>query len=321
MYARLYRQLFRIRRTEEEIARVYPTDKIKSPIHLSIGQEAVCVAVCDALRRDDVAFGTHRSHALYLAKGGDLKKMVAELYGKATGCAKGKGGSMHLIDPSVGVMSTSAVMGVSDSHAVGYAWALLLRRKDAVVLSVSGDGFVEEGAVPEAWNFAALKRVPVLFLCENNGYSIHTPLRDRQSADNIYERARAFGIPAQRIGSGDIFEIREAAAKAVDEIRRSGGPRFLECTTYRWREHVGPNEDYGAGYRSKSEAAPWMSNDAVARVGALLAPEVREAIERAVLDEIREAFEFAEASPFPAPEELYTDMFAETWHGALTHLR
>ena len=320
-HARLYRQLFRIRRTEEEVARVYPNDKIKSPIHLSIGQEAVSVAVCEALRPDDVVFGTLRGHALYLAKGGDLKKMIAELYGKATGCAKGKGGSMHLIDTTAGVMSTAAIMGTSDSHAVGYAWAMKLQGKDTVVLSVSGDGFIEEGAVPEAWNFAALKKIPVLFLCENNGYAIHTHLRDRQPADNISERARAFGIPAERVEDGDIFKVHDAARKAVDEIRSGGGPRFLECMTYRWREHVGPNEDYGAGYRSRSEAEPWMAKDQVTRVGALLTSEVRQAIEHEVLAEIEEAFEFAEASPFPAPAELYTDMFQEARHGALTHIR
>src|SRR6266550_5975186 len=149
MIERFYRALYRIRRVEEEIAAVYPTDKIKSPVHLSIGQEAVSVGVCEALGRDDVVFGTYRSHALYLAKGGDLQKMIAELYGKATGCAKGKGGSMHLIDVDAGVMGTSAVVGTTIPQAVGYAYAMKVQRRDTVVASFFGDGSAEEGAFHE----------------------------------------------------------------------------------------------------------------------------------------------------------------------------
>ncbi|MBY0512547.1 MAG: thiamine pyrophosphate-dependent dehydrogenase E1 component subunit alpha, partial [Gemmataceae bacterium] len=161
MHARLYRSLYRIRRLEEEVARAYPTDKIKSPVHLSIGQEAVSVGVCDALRPQDVVFGTYRGHALYLAKGGDMRAMVAELYGKATGCARGKGGSMHLIDPEAGVMGTSAVVGTTIANAAGYAYALKTRRSDAAVISFFGDGATEEGVFSETLNFAALKRLPV----------------------------------------------------------------------------------------------------------------------------------------------------------------
>ncbi len=320
-YVRLYRSLFRIRRTEEEVARVYPTDKIKSPVHLSIGQESVSVGVCETLRPDDVVFGTYRSHALYLAKGGDLKKMIAELYGKATGCARGKGGSMHLIDTAAGVMGTGAIVGTPAPHAVGYAWAMKLQGRDTVAVSMSGDAATEEGAMPESWSFAVLKKLPVLFVCENNFWAVYTPLSARQPSNSIYERARAYGIPAELVEDGDIFKIHEAAKKAVDEIRHGGGPRFLECMVYRWREHVGPNEDYNAGYRSRSEAEPWMANDQVKRVGELLPAEVREAIEEEVLAEIREAFEFAEASPFPNPEDLYTDVVAEARHGAFTNLR
>ncbi|MFC1461941.1 thiamine pyrophosphate-dependent dehydrogenase E1 component subunit alpha, partial [Verrucomicrobiota bacterium] len=150
MYDRIYRSLYRIRRVEEEIARIYPTDKIKSPIHLSIGQEAISVGVCEALQPQDVVFGTYRSHALYLAKGGDLRKMIAELYGKATGCCKGKGGSMHLADVEHGVMGTSAVVGTTIPNAVGYAYALKYQRKNSVVASFFGDGAVEEGVFHES---------------------------------------------------------------------------------------------------------------------------------------------------------------------------
>src|SRR5205807_463709 len=196
MHARLYRALLRIRRVEEEVARVYPTDRIKSPVHLSIGQEAVSVGVCEALRPDDVVFGTYRGHAMYLAKGGDLNAMVAELYGRSTGCTRGKGGSMHLIDPEAGVLGTSAVVGTTIANAAGYAYALKLRRSDAVVVSFFGDGATEEGVFAETLNFAVLKRLPVLFVCENNGYAIHTQQTRRQGKPDIRGRAEAFGMPA-----------------------------------------------------------------------------------------------------------------------------
>ncbi len=312
MHDRLYRSLYRIRRVEEEVARIYPTDKIKSPVHLSIGQEAVSVGICEALRPDDVVFGTYRGHALYLAKGGDLRRMVAELYGKATGCAKGKGGSMHLIDVQAGMMGTSAVVGTTIPHAVGYAYAMRLAGSDRIVASFFGDGAADEGVLYESLNFAALKRLSVLFVCENNSYSIHSHQRTRQPRSNIWERAEAFGIPAVRIEDGDIFTIHAAAADASRDLRAPrSGPRFLEVMTYRWREHVGPNEDFYAGYRSREEAEPWFAGDQVGRLGAMLNPATRVQIEREVEREIQDAFEFAERSPFPEGVELYVDVFKE----------
>jgi TPP-dependent pyruvate/acetoin dehydrogenase alpha subunit len=308
---RFYRSLYLIRRVEEEIARVYPTDKIKSPVHLAIGQEAVSVGVCAALAPGDVVSGTYRSHALYLAKGGDLGRMLAELYAKATGCAGGKGGSMHLVDHAAGVLGTSAVVGTTIPIAVGYAYASKVRGRDTVVASVFGDGAVEEGVFHESLNFAALRKIPVLFVCENNFYAIHSPQRTRQSTLDLVGRVRSYGIGAERIESGDVREIAERSAVAVAEIRGGGGPRFLECLTYRWKEHVGPSEDFNAGYRSRREAEPWFERDEVARVGARLGETVRRAIEAEVEAEIRLAFEFAEASPVPDPAELHTDVFHE----------
>ena len=164
MNDKIYRALYRIRRVEEEIINVYSTDKIKSPVHLSIGQEAVSVGACLALEPKDIVFGTYRGHALYLAKGGNLKRMIAELYGKATGCAKGKGGSMHLIDVSAGVMGGSAVVGTTIANAIGYAYALKYQKKDSVVVSFFGDGAVDEGVFHESLNFAALKKLPIVFI-------------------------------------------------------------------------------------------------------------------------------------------------------------
>jgi TPP-dependent pyruvate/acetoin dehydrogenase alpha subunit len=312
MHDKFYRSLYRIRRAEEEIARVYPTDKIKSPVHLSIGQESVSVGVCAALRADDVVCGTYRGHALYLAKGGDLKAMIAELYGKATGCAKGKGGSMHLIEPKARMMGTSAVVGTTIPHAVGYAYALKLQRKDSIAVSFFGDGAVEEGVYHESLNFAALKKLPVIFVCENNSYAIHTHVLRRQLSSNICERARTYGMPAECINDGDVLRIYERA-KSMVEALRSGkpGPFFLECLTYRWKEHVGPNDDFHLGYRTKEEAEPWKKNDQVTRLAAMVEPARRAQIESEVEAEIAEAFAFAEASPFPGPEELLTDAFKE----------
>lgn len=312
MKERFYRSLYRIRRVEEEVARIYPTDKIKSPVHLSIGQEAVAVGVCEALRSDAVVFGTYRGHAFYLAHGGDLKKMLAELYGKATGATKGKGGSMHLIDTDHGVMGTSAVVGTTIPQAVGYALALTLQKRDSIVVSVFGDGAVEEGVFHESLNFAALKRLPVIFICENNFYAIHTPQLARQSTANICELAQAYGIPAERIDDGDVFTIYQKVKETVDALQSGQpGPRFFEVWTYRWREHVGPNEDFHVGYRSRSEAESWFQRDPVKVVGGMLSGEARKRIEREVEAEISEAFAFAEESSFPEASELYTDMFKE----------
>ncbi len=307
---RLYRSLYRIRRTEEEVIGIYPTDKIKSPVHLSIGQEAVSVGVCDTLRRDDIVFGTYRGHALYLAKGGDLKAMIAELFGKATGCAKGKGGSMHLVDINVGVMGGSAVVATTVPQAVGYAYGFQLQHKDNVVVSFFGDGAVEEGVFHESMNFAALKKLPLIFLCENNLYAIHSRQEARQSGVDICHFARAYDMPAERIEDNDVLAIRDRVGTAVREIRGGApGPRFFECMTYRWKEHVGPNDDYTFGYRSLEEARPWVEGDQVKRLAEMLgrdAARINTEVER----EIAEAFAFAEASPFPPANDLDTDVFA-----------
>jgi 2-oxoisovalerate dehydrogenase E1 component len=306
---RIFRSLYRIRRVEEEIARVYPSDVIKSPVHLSIGQEAVSVGLCEALRPDDAVFGSYRSHALYLAKGGDLRAMIAELYGKDTGCARGKGGSMHLIDVSAGMFGASAVVGTTIPHAVGYAYALRLRRGKRIAAAVFGDGALDEGVFYESLNFAALKKLPVLFLCENNGYAIHTHQRLRQRRPDACARAEALGIEAERIEDGDVLRIAERARAAADALRAGSGPRFLECLTYRWKEHVGPNDDWQLGYRAREEAEPWVKSDQVPRLAALLPPAATERIRSEVEAEIADAFRFAEQSPVPRPEELHTDLY------------
>jgi TPP-dependent pyruvate/acetoin dehydrogenase alpha subunit/nucleoside-diphosphate-sugar epimerase len=309
---RLYRSLFRIRRVEEEIARVYPTDRIMSPVHLSIGQEAVSVAVCEALRPGDVVFGSYRSHALFLAKGGDLKGMIAELYGKAAGVAKGKAGSMHLVDPAAGVMGASAVVGTTIPHAAGYALACRIRGEPRVTACFFGEGAVEEGVFHETLNFASLKKLPVLFVCENNGYAIHSRQSDRQATADVCALARAHGLPAESFDEMDVYRLLARAAQAAEEMRaEKSGPVFFECRCYRWMEHVGPREDFDSGYRSQSEAEPWIAADPLKSVASHLPEDTVRRIEKEVEEEIDEAFEFAEASPFPPPSELYADLYGQ----------
>jgi TPP-dependent pyruvate/acetoin dehydrogenase alpha subunit len=311
MHEQLFRSIYGIRRLEEEVARVYPSDKIKSPVHLSIGQEAVSVGICSALAPHDVVFGTYRGHALYLAKGGDLKRMVAELFGKVTGCTKGKGGSMHLIAPEQGVMGTSAVVGTTIANAIGYAYALRYSRSNSIVASFFGDGATEEGVFAESLNFAVLKRLPILFVCENNQYAIHTHQSRRQGTPAICARAQAHGLPAERINGNDVFLVCERAQEVVAQVRAGTGPWFLEILTYRWKEHVGPGEDYHLGHRSEEEAAPWVASDPVRRLAEAIEPLRRIRIEKEVEEEIAAAFAFAEASPFPQAEELLQDVFKE----------
>jgi TPP-dependent pyruvate/acetoin dehydrogenase alpha subunit len=306
---RLYRAMKRIRHVEEEIARLYPSDKIKSPVHLSIGQESVAVGICDALRADDVVSGTYRGHAAYLAKGGSLPALMAELYGKVDGCAAGKGGSMHLVDMEHFILGTSAVVGSTIPVAVGYALAMKREGSGRVVACFFGDGATEEGVFAESLNFAALKHLPVLFVCENNQYAIHTHTSRRWATDQLCARVATYGIPVEQVADGDVLAIRERASKAYAAMRDGGGPAFLECRTYRWREHVGPGEDYDAGYRRRAELEEWQRRDQIARLAAMLAPAERGTIDAGIAAEVAAAVDFAEKSPFPPVEQLKTDVF------------
>ena len=308
---RIYRSLRLIRRVEEEIARVYSSDKIKSPVHLSIGQEAISVGVCDALLPNDVTTMTYRSHATYLAKGGDLKGMMAELYGKETGCGRGKAGSMHLVDMTHNAVGASAVVATTIPIAVGYALAMKREAKGRVTAAFFGDGATEEGVFSESLNFAALKRLPILFVLEDNDFAIHTPRKNRWATEAIAERVRTYGIPTMAVDDGNVLKIREITARAIADIRRGGGPAFLACKIYRWREHVGPAEDFDAGYRRREDVQPWLDNDQVEVVGQRLPAPDRIHIDAMVEAEIADAIEFAEQSPFPGPQELYDDLYAD----------
>ncbi|MEQ8396082.1 thiamine pyrophosphate-dependent dehydrogenase E1 component subunit alpha [Thalassobaculum sp.] len=305
-----YFKILRIRRTEEKIVQLYPTDVVKSPVHLSIGQEFISVAICAALNVDDIAFGTYRSHALFLAKGGDIRAMWAELFGKVGGMARGRAGSMHLGDPAVNMVGTSAIVATSIPNAVGYALAEKIRGSGRIVVAFFGDGATDEGVFHESLNFASLKKLPILFVCENNSYAIYSHVHDRMPAANFIERAAGYLIPGTKVDDGTIDAVYFAARDAIDRVRRGAGPAFLECACSRWLDHVGPGSDVELGYRSLAELESWQRRDEVARVAGMLDESSRRQIERAVDDELADALIFAHESPFPDPTEVERHVFA-----------
>lgn len=306
----IFKKLLLIREVELKIVHDYPTDKIKSPIHTSIGQEFVSVGVCEALQESDVVFGTYRGHALYLAKGGNLEQMIAELYGKKGGCAGGKAGSMHLIDRNVGMMGTSAIVAASIPHAVGFAMAMKYRKQEGIVACFFGEGATDEGVFYEAVNFAVLKKLPILFVCENNGYAIYSKQEARSAGLTLSEKVNAFGVESRKITDGEIVSAFSAATEAVNKVRGGDGPYFLEIDTCRWYDHVGPKEDWTMGYRSKNDAQRWIEQDQVEVVGQSISSQDRKDVEEEVKVMIARAFEYAENQVFPGEEDLLTNVYA-----------
>jgi acetoin:2,6-dichlorophenolindophenol oxidoreductase subunit alpha len=313
----MHTSMQRIRTAEERLAEMVISGEVKCPCHLYIGQEAVAVGVCSALRRDDYIFGNHRSHGHYLAKGGSLPEMYAEILGRTTGCSHGRGGSMHLIAPEVGLMGTSAMVATGLPLAVGAAIAFRMRGSDQVVAVFFGDGAAEEGAFFESLNLAALRKAPVIFVCENNLYSSHIHIRDRRPADNIAEAARASCIPATIIDGNDVLATYRAAVDAVARARAGEGPTFVECRTYRWRGHVGSNWDLDKGLRTREEVEEWVARcpiksfeERLMSTGVLNEEEIIRTRERVAV-EIEQAIAFARQSPFPQPNELLNNLFQQ----------
>lgn len=311
-------QMKRIRFVEEEIARRYPEGAMRCPTHLSVGQEGVAAAVGLALDRSDLAVSGHRAHAHYLAKGGNLRAMLAEIYGKATGCSKGKGGSMHLIDESVGFMGSTAIVGGTVPVGVGLAYGIKLERSKKISCVFHGDAVVETGVFFESMNFAVLKNLPVLFVCENNLYSVYSPLSVRQPAGRgIATMVSGLGVKVDSGDGNDVFDAYEKVCRAMSEIRSGDGPRFLEFSTYRWLEHCGPNYDNHIGYRTEAEYLEWKAKEPIARLEIkLLADELITTEEIAAMDaeavaEIVDAFAYAEAEPMPEPHSAYSGLYAE----------
>jgi pyruvate dehydrogenase E1 component alpha subunit len=309
--------MIKIRRVEEKLIELYPAQDMRTPIHLYIGQEAIATGVCINLNREDYVFGTHRGHGHYIAKGGNLKEMMAEFYGKSTGCAKGKGGSMHLVSPKVGLPGNTAIVGGCMPLAVGAALAFKMREERRVSVAFFGDGAVDTGVFHESLNFASLKKLPVLFVCENNFYATNSHLLKRLSEDNIYKRAEAYSIPGLRVDGNDVLQVYKISKEAIEKARRGEGPTLMECRTYRWMQHVGPDTDYQRGCRPKEELDEWRQNCPIKRYKEfliqhhILSEGEIECILKEVEREIEEAVIFAKESPLPFESEVFEDVYKD----------
>lgn len=258
---KLYRQMLLVRSFEMKLIELYPEQEIKTPVHLCIGQEAIAVGVCHFLLDSDYMFSTHRNHGHCIAKGMSLKKLFAELYGRENGCSGGKGGSMHPVDPEHGILGTTAIVGGGIPIAAGTALSSVLKRDGKITVVFFGDGAAEEGTFHETLNFAVLKKLPIVFVCENNLYATASPLKSRQpAASSIVERARSYGMESDFIDGNNIYEVYNSMAKGEKTARSGKGPYFIEAETYRWMPHVGTGDDTATGHRPAAELAEWKSN-------------------------------------------------------------
>ena len=302
-YKDLFYQAMRIRLVEEKIIELYPSDIIQSPVHLSIGQEAVAVGVCANLKLDDWVFINYRGHAFYLAKGGPMPEFFAELMGRKKGQSKGKAGSMHLASPKQGIMGASAVVGSTISHAVGAALMSNIKKEKKIFVTNFGDGALEQGVSHESFNFASLYKVPVLFLCEDNNLAVHSPKTERQSF-SLESLVDSYGIPFYEIEEGyDFLKVQQQSKIAIDQVRNSKRPVFLKINTARYKEHVGPGEDFHSGYRDESEINKWKSLDPLINNKEFYS-EFLEKINK----EIEEAVKFGLDSQLPNKEDLLSDV-------------
>ncbi|MGQ9585802.1 MAG: thiamine pyrophosphate-dependent dehydrogenase E1 component subunit alpha [Anaerolineae bacterium] len=310
----LYRTMLRIRRFEERVEHLYAHGKLPGFVHLYIGEEAVATGVCAVLRQDDFITSTHRGHGHTIAKGGDVAKMMAELYGKVTGYCRGKGGSMHITDMSIGMLGANGIVAGGPPIAVGSAYgAAKIRRTDQVAVAFFGDGATNEGPFAEACNMASAWRLPVVFVCENNRYGVGTRIGRVAPTEDVAVRASGFLIPAVTVDGNDVLAVRAAAAEAVARARAGQGPTFIECKTWRHRGHF-QGED--PSYMHGEEHDQWLAKDPIRRLAnalteaGLATREELEAIDQDVRAAIDRAVEFAEASPLPQPETALEDVYA-----------
>jgi len=298
----LYRHMLRIRLVEETIAELYHEQEMRCPVHLCIGQEAVAAGVCQALTLDDAVMSGHRAHGHYLAKGGDLKRMLAEMYGKETGCCRGRGGSMHLLDVSVNFLGSTPIVASSIPVATGVAWAAKLQGSGHVTAVFMGEAACEEGVWHESLNFASLHKLPIVYICENNLYSVYTPLPERQPDRKLTSLAAAHGLVTFSGDGNDAEAVYEATRQARKHAAAGKGPVFMEFMTYRWREHCGPNFDNDLGYRTAAEFNAWKKKDPLLRLKRLARERASSTfaltqMEREIREEIDAAVAFAKESP------------------------
>ena len=310
----MLRLMFRIRRFEEKLARLFKRGKLPGFVHLYIGEEAVAVGACSALKREDRITSTHRGHGHVIAKGAEVRRMMAELLGKVDGYCRGKGGSMHTVDFGLGVMGTNGIVGGGIPIAVGSAWGDKQLGRDYVTVSFFGDGASNQGVFFESMNLAAIWKLPVIFMCENNGYTEWTAT-EKLTAGDISDRGRAFGIPSVRVDGNDVLAVNGAVGEAVKLARSGGGPSLIEARTYRWHGHNEGEEVFSGKYRPEEEMAEWKERDPIAAFGARLTEwGVLSADDVARVDaeetrRVEEALEFAQESPFPDPDEALGHLF------------
>ena len=313
---KLYKFIYKARITEEKIASKYKDGKMRCPIHLSIGQEAISAALSLIIRKKDFSVSSHRAHLHYLAKGGSLNKMIAEIYGKETGCSKGKGGSMHLIDKSCNFMGSTAIVGNSVPIGVGLALSSLIKNQSRFSYVFFGDGATEEGVFFESINFALIKKLPVIFICENNLYSVYSSLKDRQPKNRkIYKMVQGMGLKkSYYLNDCDSYKIYNFIKKRINLKNIMSGPYFFEFKTYRWREHCGPNFDNELNYRSIKEFNYWKNRDPLEKIKnriKFLGTSQILKIQNLIKTEVSKAFDFAEKSKFPKKSEAYKGVYAK----------
>lgn len=302
---------------EERIAGLYPEQEMRCPVHLCIGQEGVAAGVCANLDKRDYVLSNHRSHGHFLAKGGDLKAMMAEIYGKASGCSRSKGGSMHLIDLSAGFLGSTPIVAGVIPVAVGVALGTSMKKEKKVTVCFFGDAATEEGVFSESLNFASLKKLPVIFICENNLYSVYSPLSVRQPKDrDNLAIAMGYGVRAEKGDGNDVASVYQITKKAVREARRGKGPSFLQFDTYRYREHCGHNFDHELNYRTTNEYDHWFKRcpldnfeRKLIRQGILDKDYIGRVREK-IGNEIDGAIKFAKGSLLPEKEEVFSDIYA-----------
>ncbi len=310
----IYKKLYLIRRSEELIVKHYKENEMKTPMHMSMGEEAIVVGVVAALAKKNQVFGTYRSHGLYLAKTGDADKFFAELYGKVTGSARGKVGSMHLSDSSKDMMFTSAVVGTTIPVAVGAALANKFLKNQKVVAAFFGDGAINEGVFWESLNFACLKKLPILFVCEDNNLAIHSPVGERVGFKSLGAVVSQFYCHFEASDTTDVFEIYKKTSEMLKKMKQTGRPGFFHLKYYRYLEHVGTDEDFHFGYRSRREFLKWKRVDPllIARKY-LLSARVKEsdivALENNVDRILTQSLNKAQEASYPTEAELFTDVY------------
>ena len=314
----LYRSMLKIRLFEESFIEPILNGDVHCPVHLYSGEEAISAGICSALSERDYIFGNHRSHGHFLAKGGSMNALAAEIYCKETGCSRGRGGSMHLIDPDVGMLGSAPIVAGTISLSMGAALAASIRKDNRVAVCFFGDGATGEGVLYESLNFAALRKLPIVFVCENNLYATHMPVRECRVENSIYKIAEPFRIESRAIDGNDVLKVYEAGQKAIDKCRTGDGPVFLECLTYRFRGHVGPDDNIQGSHtdiRPKGEVEEWFQKDPIKLFGSYLSQnklvdeDALNEIRLEVQEEVDNAHIFAQKSPVPDRRELTRDVY------------